>query len=168
MDFLGHKTPTMLGLMQKASGVTADEVPLHDDGVMSLFYSPVALGVREEDIFAPNGLIGIPEFGAEFVMGIVKAVRPTTVEELMRIQGWAHGHGVWPDNVEKLLREQKAAAFDLPGTRDDITSYLTRQGRFLFPGGWKTSGICCTLCRQREIQGFIAVTDCIQRKPSYN
>ena len=125
MDFLGHKTPTMLGLMQKASGVTADEVPLHDDCVMSLFYSPVALGVREEDIFAPNGLIGIPEFGAEFVMGIVKAVRPTTVEELMRIQGWAHGHGVWPDNVEKLLREQKAAAFDLPGTRDDITSYLT-------------------------------------------
>lgn len=42
------------------------------------------------------------------------------------------------------------------------------QGRFLFPGGWKTSGICCTLCRQREIQGFIVVTDCIQRKPSYN
>lgn len=128
MDFLGHKTPTMLGMMQKASGVPVDEIPLHDDGVMSLFYSPEALGVREKDIFAPNGLTGIPEFGTEFIMEIVKAVRPTTVEELMWIQGWAHGHGVWPDNVEKLLREQKAAAFDLPGTRDDITSYLTRHG----------------------------------------
>ena len=128
MDFLGHTTPTLLGLMRKSTDVALEEIPIHDDGVMSLLFSPEALGVSEEDILASNGMIGIPEYGSEFIMGIVKAIRPTTVEELIRIQGWAHGTDIWLGDGGELIWRGTATPFDLPGTRDDITNYLRDHG----------------------------------------
>jgi len=52
----------------------------------------------------------------------------TSVEDLIRISGLAHGTDVWADNVQNILRDHVAPLYDCPSTRDDITNYLTRMG----------------------------------------
>ena len=128
MDFIGHNTPTLLMLMGQKSGVSPDEIPLNDPGVLSLFLSPDALGVNERDALSHTGTVGIPEFGNHMVQDILQIIHPTTVEDLIRVSGLSHGTDVWTGNVKNLIQNQIAAVYDCPATRDDITNYLVRHG----------------------------------------
>lgn len=84
LDCLGHDDPTMMHRLEELTGVNFREIPLDDRKVMSLFSSPEALGVTQEQIMWETGTLGIPEFGTSFVRGMLMETRPTTMEELIR------------------------------------------------------------------------------------
>ncbi len=128
LDCLGHDDPTMMHVLEELTGVNFQEVPLDDPGVRSLFTSPMALGVTEEEILCNTGTYGVPEFGTEFVRGMLQDTKPSTMEELLRISGLSHGTDVWLGNAKDLINEGIATLSECVCCRDDIMNYLMDQG----------------------------------------
>ena len=128
LDCLGHDDPTMMHELEQLTGVNFQEVPLDDPGVRSLFTSPAALGVTEEDILCNTGTYGVPEFGTEFVRGMLQDTRPSTMEELLRISGLSHGTDVWLGNAKDIINAGIATLSECVCCRDDIMNYLMDRG----------------------------------------
>ena len=128
LDCLGHDDPTMMHRLEELTGVNFREIPLDDRKVMSLFSSPEALGVTQEQIMWETGTLGIPEFGTSFVRGMLMETRPTTMEELIRISGLSHGTDVWLGNARDLILSKTATVGEAIGCRDDIMLYLIKCG----------------------------------------
>lgn len=129
LDILGHDDPTIIRMLEDLTGTDAKQVPLDDKKVMSLFSSTEALGIRPEDIGdCPLGCLGVPEFGTDFVIGMVQEAKPTCFSDLIRISGLSHGTNVWLGNAQVLISEGKATISTAICTRDDIMGYLIRMG----------------------------------------
>ncbi len=129
LDILGHDDPTMIRMLEDLTGTNARDVPLDDKGVMSLFSSTQALKIKPEDIGGcPLGCLGVPEFGTDFVIGMVQEARPTCFSDLVRISGLSHGTNVWLGNAQKLISEGLATISTAICTRDDIMGYLISMG----------------------------------------
>ncbi len=128
LDCLGHDDPTMMHELEILTGVNFQEVPLDDPGVRSLFTSPAALGVTTEDILCNTGTYGVPEFGTEFVRGMLQDTQPCTMEELLRISGLSHGTDVWLGNAKDIINAGIATLSECVCCRDDIMNYLMDQG----------------------------------------
>ncbi len=74
-------------------------------------------------------LFGVPEFGTDFAMGMLKEAKAYSVSDLVRIAGLAHGTDVWLGNAQKLIQEGTAATISTAVcTRDDIMVYLINKG----------------------------------------
>ena len=128
LDCLGHDDPTMMHRLEELTHVNFKEIPLDDPKVMSLFTSPDALGVTQEQIMSPTGTLGIPEFGTQFVQGMLLDTRPATMEELVRISGLSHGTDVWLGNAKDLIDSGTAKLPQCFCTRDDIMNFLISKG----------------------------------------
>ncbi len=128
LDCLGHDDPTMMHMLEALTGVGYRDIPLDDRRVMSLFQSPEALGVTAEQILSPTGTLGIPEFGTQFVQGMLLDTRPSTMEELVRISGLSHGTDVWLGNAKDLIDSGTAKLPQCFCTRDDIMNFLIAKG----------------------------------------
>ncbi len=135
LDILGHADPTMIKSLEDMSGEVLDEridattIPLDDKKVMSLFQNTSALGVEPEDLWkCEMGTLGIPEFGTDFAMGMLKDAKPQAFIDLVRIAGLAHGTDVWLGNAQTLIEEGKATISTAICTRDDIMTYLINMG----------------------------------------
>ena len=129
LDILGHDDPTIIRMLEDLTGTDAKQVPLDDKKVMSLFAGTEALGIRPEDIGGcPLGCLGVPEFGTDFVIGMVQEAKPTCFSDLIRISGLSHGTNVWLGNAQTLISEGKATISTAICTRDDIMGYLIRMG----------------------------------------
>ena len=129
LDILGHDDPTMIRMLEDLTGTDAKEVPLDNPEVMSLFASTKALGIEPKDIGGcPLGCLGIPEFGTDFVIGMLQDTKPTCFSDLVRISGLSHGTNVWLGNAQELIRQGKATISTAICTRDDIMGYLINQG----------------------------------------
>ena len=129
LDILGHDDPTMIKVLQDLTGVDPVTIPLDDPGVMSLFQNLSALGITPEDIGGTEmGSLGIPEFGTDFAMGMLKETNPQHFSDLVRIAGLSHGTDVWLGNAQTLLQEGKATISTAICTRDDIMTYLINMG----------------------------------------
>ena len=131
LDILGHDDPTMLRKLQDITGIAPQDVPLHDAEIfaqiISLFSSPKALGLTEEQLGAPTGTLGIPEFGTRFVRGMLVDTRPSSMEELIRISGLSHGTDVWLGNTQDLVK-RGVPLKECFCTRDDIMNALIARG----------------------------------------
>ncbi len=128
LDILGHDDPTMIRMLQDITGVDPQKIPLDDKETMSIFSSTKALKVTPEQIHSEVGTFGIPEFGTKFVRGMLVDTRPSTFEELIRISGLSHGTDVWLNNAQTLIQEGTVKLSDAICTRDDIMTYLMKEG----------------------------------------
>ncbi|MDP2891861.1 MAG: PolC-type DNA polymerase III [Bacillota bacterium] len=128
LDILGHYNPTMLKMMQNMTGVSPLDIEMGERTTMSIFSSTKALGVAPEDIGSTIGTFGIPEFGTRFVRQMLEETRPSTVGELVRICGLAHGTNVWLNNAQELIRSKTAELKEAICNRDDIMLYLIGKG----------------------------------------
>ncbi|WP_373702789.1 PolC-type DNA polymerase III [Weissella soli] len=128
MDILGHDDPTMIRALQDMSGIDPQTIPMNDQGVMSLFRSTEALGVTPDQIFSKTGTLGVPEFGTNFVRGMLQETNPTNYSELLQISGLSHGTDVWRGNADELIQQGKATIATVIGTRDKIMTDLINWG----------------------------------------
>lgn len=129
LDILGHADPTMIKNLEELIGFDATKIPLDDKNVMSLFQNTSALGVTPDDLMGTYmGTLGIPEFGTEFAMGMLRDAKPQEFTDLVRISGLSHGTDVWLGNAKDLILSGQATISTAICTRDDIMTYLIHQG----------------------------------------
>lgn len=128
LDILGHDDPTMIRKLQDLSGIDPKTIPLNDPDVMSLFSSPDILGVTPESIFSETGTLGVPEFGTNFVRGMLTETKPKTFAELLQISGLSHGTDVWLGNAQELIKNNVTTLAKVIGCRDDIMVTLMQYG----------------------------------------
>ncbi len=130
LDELGHDDPTIIRHMENITGVDAQQIPLDDPDVMSLFTSCKALHYIDDTpdtILGDLGCIAVPEFGTKFVRGMVSETKPSTFAELVSISGLSHGTDVWLGNAQDLVHQGIGLA-DCICCRDDIMNYLILKG----------------------------------------
>ena len=129
LDILGHDDPTMIRMLEDLTGVDARSLPMDDPGVMALFRDLSSLGITPEDLGGCDlGSLGIPEFGTDFVMQMLRDTKPKNFSDLVRISGLSHGTDVWLNNAQTLIMEGKCTLSTAICTRDDIMTYLIHTG----------------------------------------
>ena len=129
LDLLGHDDPTMIKMLEDLTGIDPLYIKFDDEKVLSLFTSNKALEIKSGDSNGTDlGSLGVPEFGTEFVMQMLRDTKPTTFSELARISGLSHGTDVWLNNAQILIAEGKCTLSTAICTRDDIMTYLINKG----------------------------------------
>ena len=129
LDELGHDDPTMIRMMEDMTGVDAKEISLSDPETMSIYTSPAALGLPDDDpIIGKTGSIGVPEFGTPFTRQMLVDTQPKQFDTLIRLSGFSHGTDVWAGNIHDLIVNGVASVNETIGCRDDIMLYLISVG----------------------------------------
>ena len=128
LDILGHDDPTQIRQLTEYTGKDITKIPLDDQKTISIFSSIKALGLSTRNSKSKVGTLGIPEFGTEFVRGMLMDTRPKRFEDLIRISGLSHGTDVWLNNARDLIKAKTATLKNVICTRDDIMHYLIGKG----------------------------------------
>lgn len=129
LDILGHDDPTMIRMLEDLTGVDAQTIRFDDEKVLSLFKDLSALKITKEDLDGCDlGSLGVPEFGTEFVMQMLRDTKPKSFSDLVRISGLSHGTDVWLNNAQYFIEQGKCELSTAICTRDDIMTYLIHTG----------------------------------------
>lgn len=129
LDILGHDDPTMIRMLQDLTGVDPLTIAMDDEKVLSLFADTSSLGVTKEDLMGCDlGSLGIPEFGTEFVMQMLRDTKPKCFSDLVRISGLSHGTDVWLNNAQYYIKNGDCELGTAICTRDDIMTFLIHEG----------------------------------------
>ena len=124
LDLLGHVDPQALKFLRDISGVKLEDIPLNDKLALSIFSSPNALKLQHNYLQLKNGALGIPEFGTEFVRGMLDETKPKDFASLLIISGLSHGENVWRNNAQNLISSNICDIRGVIGCRDDIMTVL--------------------------------------------
>ena len=124
LDMLGHVDPMALKMMCDLTHIKIDEIPMNDPEALAIFSTPAPLRLHNNYLNQETGAMAIPEFGTDFVRGILEKTRPTTFSDLVIISGLSHGTNVWNGNAEKLIDDKVTNLQGVIGCRDDIMTYL--------------------------------------------
>jgi len=129
LDELGHDDPTMIRMMEDMTGVDAKKISLSDRETMSIFTSPAALGLPDDDdIIGKTGSLAVPEFGTAFTRQMLVDTKPDQFDILVRLSGFSHGTDVWAGNIRDLVTGGVADVKETVGCRDDIMLTLIEKG----------------------------------------
>lgn len=128
LDILGHDTPTIIRMLEDFTGFSSDEISLDNKETLSLFNSAEILHLDTKIFSCTTGTLGIPEFGTNFVIGMLLETKPKNFSDLVRISGLSHGTDVWTGNAQELVKEGRATLPEVISTREDIMVYLINAG----------------------------------------
>lgn len=128
LDILGHVDPTALRMLKDITGIDPKGLPMNDKEVMALFSGPEVMNVTKDDVLNEIGSAGVPEFGTNFVKGLLRETKPSKFSELVQISGLSHGTDVWNNNAQDLIKKNICKLEEVIGCRDDIMSYLIEKG----------------------------------------
>lgn len=136
LDELGHDIPTKYKYLEKYSGIMIDQVAMNDRSIYSLFESTEPLGIPQKDrdkhetkmLGLMVGTLGLPEFGTNFIQGVLVDAKPKNFADLMQISGLTHGTDVWLGNAQDLIKDGICDISKVIGTRDGIMLDLIRYG----------------------------------------
>ncbi|MBN2541206.1 MAG: PolC-type DNA polymerase III [Bacilli bacterium] len=133
LDVLGHDDPTMIRYLMDLVRENQSEfpfqdaksIPVDDPDVYKLLSSIDIIDLKKEDLNSEVASFGIPEFGTNFVRGMLTESRPKSFAELVKISGLSHGTDVWIGNSQTLVSGSnksyaKVEFKDIIGCRDDI------------------------------------------------
>ena len=85
----------MLRYLHQTTKVDPKTISFHDEAVLEIFKSLEPLKIKSDDILGETiGTIAIPEFGTELVRSMLKATKPQSFADLIRISGLSHGTDV--------------------------------------------------------------------------
>ncbi len=141
LDVLGHDDPTMIRYLMDLVHQNQNEfpftdpksIPVDDPDVYKLLSSVDIIDLKKEDLNSEVASFGIPEFGTNFVRGMLTESRPKSFAELVKISGLSHGTDVWIGNSQTLVsgsnKSYPRVEFkDIIGCRDDIMVDLINFG----------------------------------------
>ena len=129
LDILGHDDPTMIRMLEDLTGIDAKTIRFDDEKVLSLFKDLSALKISKEDLDGCDlGSLGVPEFGTDFVMQMLRDTKPKTFSDLVRISGLSHGTDVWLNNAQYFIAQGNCELSTAICTRDDIMTFLIHAG----------------------------------------
>jgi len=128
LDMLGQDDPAQLLLLKEYTGFDFNNIPYDDKKTLELFSSTKSIGLKEQDIDSKTATFAVPEFGTEFVRGMLEDTKPSNIGELIRISGLSHGTDVWQNNAQDLIRSGKIKLNQVISARDDIMLYLINLG----------------------------------------
>ncbi|MBN4089618.1 PolC-type DNA polymerase III [Mycoplasma enhydrae] len=124
LDLLGHDDPTTIKMLEDLTNTKVENIPKSDPEVMKLFYTTESLGIKPDSIDGETtGAYGLPEFGTNFVRGMLKEAQPRTFNDLILLSGLSHGTDVWAGNAQELVKEGLRLK-DCVCCRDDIMQNL--------------------------------------------
>ena len=128
LDLLGHDVPSIIRALQDLTGTDPLKIKMDDPEVMKIFSSTETLNLQHEITNSEIGTLGIPEFGTNFVRGMLKDTYPSKFSEMTRISGLSHGTDVWNNNAKDLIAAKTAGFDEIISTRDDIMNFLIQKG----------------------------------------
>jgi DNA polymerase-3 subunit alpha (Gram-positive type) len=129
IDALGHDDPTFMKMLKDLTGFDPLHVPMDDPKTLRVFSSTKSIGLKPHDIpGVETGTLGIPEFGTQFVRGMLKETNPKSFADLVRISGLSHGTDVWLGNARELIAGRYVHLSELIACRDDIMNMLIDKG----------------------------------------
>ena len=128
LDLLGHDVPSIIRNLQDLTGTDPLKIKMDDEDVMKIFSSTDPLKVKHDFSNNDIGTLGIPEFGTNFVRGMLKDTYPKKFSEMARISGLSHGTDVWLNNAQDLIKSNTAGFNEIISTRDDIMNSLIQEG----------------------------------------
>ncbi len=141
LDVLGHDDPTVIKYLMDLVAENPDQfpfnnpkdIPVDDTDVYKLLSGTDIIHLTEKDINSEVASFGIPEFGTNFVRGMLTDSKPKSFAELVKISGLSHGTDVWINNAQTLVsgnnrKYGKVDFKDIIGCRDDIMVDLISYG----------------------------------------
>ena len=128
LDLLGHDVPSIIRALQDLTGTDPLKIRMDDPEVMKIFSTTEPLDIKHDFSNNQIGTLGIPEFGTNFVRGMLKETFPTKFSEMTRISGLSHGTDVWNNNARDIIGAKTANFDEIISTRDDIMNSLIQRG----------------------------------------
>lgn len=128
LDLLGHDVPSIIRNLQDLTNTNPLNIKMDDDKVMKIFSSTETLNIKHDFSNSDIGTLGIPEFGTNFVRGMLRDTYPKKFSEMTRISGLSHGTDVWLNNAQEIIKNKIADFDQIISTRDDIMNSLILKG----------------------------------------
>ena len=100
--------------LEKTTGINHSTISLDDKETMKLIENADTLGISE--------------FCTRYVRDIILKTKPTTFEDLIKVEGLSKGTDAWTENAQELIKNGIATLNEVITCRDDIMNYLTKRG----------------------------------------
>ena len=131
MDILGHDDPTILKFLMDLVKENPSQYPFTNPKEIPIDDAEIMTFLRKDEKGVINSL-GIPEFGTNFVRGMLDDINPQTFYDLVKTSGLSHGTDVWTTNSQDLVNGVtefgKIPFRDTIACRDDIMVQLLYRG----------------------------------------